>query len=83
MEKQSNKGCCKDNIKTLKASPDQTLVKAFSFQAPVFIADVTPNYPLLPEKPSFRIAAIDAAPAHGPPLQSGVPLYLRVRCLRI
>lgn len=83
MEKKSNNGCCKDEVKTFKSSPDQIGVKAFSFPAPL-LADVPAVVlPVFDEKTVFIAAALPAAPAHGPPLRSGVPLYLRVRCIRI
>jgi hypothetical protein len=83
MEQKSNNGCCKDEVKTFKASPDQTLVKAFSLQAPVLVADVVPSCPFWQHRPSFDGGILPAAPVHGPPLHSDVPLYLQVRCLRI
>lgn len=83
MDKKSNNGCCKDEVKTFKSSPDQTLAKSFSLQSSMLVADVLPSYQWRQEGPSFDVASLPAAPAHGPPLRSGVPLYLRVRCLRI
>lgn len=76
-------GCCKDEVKTFKSSPDQTLVQSLVFAAPILVADLPPVFPAYEEAPSFAVTASPAAPAHGPPLGSGVPLYLRVRCLRI
>jgi hypothetical protein len=83
MEKKSNKGCCKDKIKILKASPDQTVAKAFSHQAPVLDIEQPSVYSYSPDAPVFATNTHPAAPTHGPPLASGLPLYLRVRCLRL
>jgi hypothetical protein len=83
MEKKSNNGCCKDKIKTLKASPDQTLTKAFTLQTPVLDVLQPQTQSYSPDAPMFAMNTHPAAPAHGPPLRSDVPLYLRVRCLRL
>jgi len=83
MEKKSNKGCCKDKVKTLKASPDQTLTKAFNPQPPVFDMEPPHAYSYIADAPVFAMNTHPAAPKHGPPLASGVPLYLRVRSLRL
>jgi hypothetical protein len=83
MEKKRSNGCCKDEIKTLKSAPDQTLVKSFSLQAPVLAADIQTVHPQYADLSVSYTTAIPSAPAHGPPLRSGVPLYLRVRCLRL
>ncbi len=84
MEQKRNNGCCKDEVKTFKSSPEQVLAKALSIPAPLFSAVLAqipqPTYgaPVL-----FAAAALPAAPLHGPPLSSGVPRYLRVRSIRI
>ncbi len=85
MEKKSDdNGCCKDQVKTFKASPDQLPVK--SLQAPAMIAVVPlqifwamAGTPDLPNR-----STVTSAPAHGPPGKGGaLPIYLQVRCLRL
>lgn len=83
MEKKSNKGCCKDKVKTLKASPDQTLAKAFTLQTPVLDLLQPQAFSFSHDAPVLAMSTHPAAPAHGPPPGLGVPLYLRLRCLRL
>lgn len=83
VKKTSDNGCCKDEVKVLKTSPDQMMAKALVMQAPVLVATL-PSLPALPQPAATVLpAALPAAPAHGPPLASGVPIFLRVRNLRI
>ena len=85
MEKKSNddNGCCKDKVKTFKASPDQLPVKAL--QAPVMmLAAMLPVAFILPQESHISgLSRIASAPAHGPPGRTSLPLYLQVRCLRL
>ena len=83
MVKKTSNGCCKDKIKTFKSSPDQTLAKALSFEAVPLVADIPVTLFTYQGPSAFAAVAQPAAPAHGPPLSSGIPLYLRVRSLRI
>ena len=85
MEKKSDdNGCCKDKVKTFKASPDQLPAKAI--QSPAFVAlALAPMSFTLPQAEHFHsLPVLTSAPAHGPPGKtSSLPLYLKVRSLRL
>ena len=83
MEKKTSKGCCKDEIKVFKASPEQTLVKSLNFRAPLVVTLVPVLYPVMNAPRPAALAQLSCAPAHGPPLRSGLPRYLQLRCLRL
>lgn len=82
-KKSSDNGCCKDKVKTFKSSPDQLIAKALSFSAPLVFALPPAQFQFPVQQSVSIIAAIPAAPAHGPPLRTSVPIYLQVRCIRI
>ncbi len=83
-KKNSGNGCCKDKVKTFRSSPEQTVVKALSFGAPpLLIAVLPPAYPSCPLAAVPLILVIPTAPVHGPPLQTALPRYLRMRNIRI
>jgi len=85
MEKKSDdNGCCKDKVKTFKASPDQLPAKAL--QSPIFatVALVPVSFALPEAQHLTSFPQLASAPAHGPPGRgSSLPLYLQVRCLRL
>jgi hypothetical protein len=87
MEKKSSddNGCCEDQVKTFKASPDQLPAKAVEAPAMAMIALLPPAF-IIPEAPHSpaSLPQIAAAPPHGPPgITSELPVYLQVRCLRL
>jgi hypothetical protein len=86
MEKKSgdDNGCCKDQFKTFKSAGDHNTVSALHFDAPALVA-LLPPAPAIPEAPAAILTqeTLPAAPAHGPPDDSGPPRFLRLRCIRI
>ncbi len=81
-KKSDDNGCCKDEVKKFETS-DQITAKAFFYNGPLIIAEPLAPFVLPQPQAVSYTEEIPAAPAHGPPLISGVPLYLRVRCLLI
>jgi hypothetical protein len=83
VKKSNDNGCCKDEVKTFKSSDDQVLVKAISLPQHAWIA-VLPKPFAFPQEVSFSSTQEAIAPLpHGPPLPADLPIYLRVRSLRI
>lgn len=86
MEKKSNSdnGCCKDQFKTVKSAADHNTAPGFHFDAPAWAA-ILPEPLALYDEPAGLLTQVQqpAAPAHGPPDDSGPPRYLRLRCIRI
>ncbi len=76
MEKKENKGCCRDEHKTLQIEKDQKVTEA-TFQ---FIAHtpavLTVTYADLPPVPVSSMTMGNAA-THAPPAAAGVPVFLR------
>ena len=80
-DKQS--GCCKDEVKTFKSSPDQVLAKAITVPQHAWVA-VLPARIAFPQPVSLASTQELITPLpHGPPLPPDLPIYLRVRSLRI
>jgi hypothetical protein len=85
MEKKSDdNGCCKDEVKTFKASPDQLPVKALQAPGLAMVALLPPAFVLPPAPSAESEPQLAAAPPHGPPgIISDLPIYLQVRSLRL
>jgi hypothetical protein len=83
VKKTSDNGCCKDEVKTFKSSPDQVLAKAISVPQHAWVAVLPAPLPV-PHNISLTGIQESIAPLpHGPPLPPDLPIYLRVRSLRI
>ena len=82
-QKSDDNGCCKDKVKTFKSSPDQITAKALQAPAQPFVATLPRSFPALQDADFGGVNQAPSAPAHGPPLICGIPIYLRVRCLRL
>jgi hypothetical protein len=86
MEKKSNNdnGCCKDQFKTVKSAADHNTAPGFHFEVPTLVG-ILPEPLELYNEPADLSAQVrlPAAPAHGPPEDSGPPRFLRLRCIRI
>ena len=83
MEKKSQDGCCKDEVKILKCCPDQVVAEMPVLHALVLAAQLPSVEPLIASPAAFASVAENTAPAHGPPLAEGLPRYLRLRRLLI
>ena len=85
MEKKSDdNGCCKDKVKTFKASPDQLPAKALQSPVAATVALIPVSFSLPEAQHLKSLPRIAAAPAHGPPGRlSSLPIYLQVRSLRL
>ena len=85
MEKKSDdNGCCKDKVKTFKASDDQLPAKALQTPAAAPLALLHSGFHLPQATSLSSLPGITAAPPHGPPgRSSSLPIYLQVRSLRL
>lgn len=83
MEKQSRNGCCKDEVKMLKCSPDQVLAEAPAVPSPLLAAVLTARLPLFEAPAALLSPAEEMASVHGPPSAQGPPRFLRLRRLLI
>ena len=82
MEKKDTGDCCKDKKTEFKLKTDQKQLSEFQIKAPV--AEAAFLHPL-PGAVTFTFSsgALLHPSAHAPPLLTGTPLYVRIRCLLI
>lgn len=83
MKKSVSKGCCKDEHKTVKTADHQLAKLSFSLTGSLVFLPTTPFYCSFRE-PLYTGTNSSLNRTHGPPiLGQSIPVYLKIRNLRI